>query len=300
MNWKKTLINKNSTINDAIKVINNNISKTAIIIDRNQKILGLISDGDIRRAIIRKKKLLSKAIDIATKDPFVVPSNIGSNKIKEIMKSNNLFAIPVVNKNKKVIGLYDWNSLSNFNFKINNYFLIMAGGFGKRLLPLTKNDPKPLLKIENIPIIERIIVNAKNYGFINFIISTHYLSGKIKKFCGSGKKWGVKITYIDEKIDDIEMNYAFSGKFRGKGYGVGIATGLVKFAFEQLNLDKLDGETLSYNSASQYLLRKIGMQSEDIKSSSNFKDTYSNVYSITKDQYECHVHKNNIAPNHLQ
>ncbi len=101
------------------------------------------------------------------------------------------------------------------------------------------------------------------------------------------------LTYIDEKIDDIEMNYAFSGKFRGKGYGVGIATGLVKFAFEQLNLDKLDGETLSYNSASQYLLRKIGMQSEDIKSSSNFKDTYSNVYSITKDQYECHVHKNN-------
>lgn len=199
MNWKKTLINKNSTINDAIKVINNNISKTAIIIDRNQKILGLISDGDIRRAIIRKKKLLSKAIDIATKDPFVVPSNIGSNKIKEIMKSNNLFAIPVVNKNKKVIGLYDWNSLSNFNFKINNYFLIMAGGFGKRLLPLTKSDPKPLLKIENIPIIERIIINAKNYGFINFIISTHYLSGKIKKFCGSGKKWGVKITYIDEK-----------------------------------------------------------------------------------------------------
>ena len=85
MNWKKTLINKNSTINDAIKVINNNISKTAIIIDRNQKILGLISDGDIRRAIIRKKKLLSKAIDIATKDPFVVPSNIGSNKIKEII-----------------------------------------------------------------------------------------------------------------------------------------------------------------------------------------------------------------------
>lgn len=199
MNLKNILINKKATIRDAIKTINKNSSKSAIIVDSNNKIIGLLSDGDIRRAIIKNIKLNSKAITIATKDPFVVPSNISLNKIKEIMKSNGLFQIPVVDKNKKLIGLHDWNSINKSQFKISNHFLIMAGGFGKRLLPLTKKYPKPMLKIGNIRIIDRIIQNAKNYGFEKFIISTHYLSKKIKDFCGDGNRWGVKISYIDEK-----------------------------------------------------------------------------------------------------
>ena len=178
MNLKNILINKKATIRDAIKTINKNSSKSAIITDSNNKIIGLLSDGDIRRAIIKNIKLNSKAITIATKDPFVVPSNISLNKIKEIMKSNGLFQIPVVDKNKKLIGLHDWNSINKSQFKISNHFLIMAGGFGKRLLPLTKKYPKPMLKIGNIRIIDRIIQNAKNYGFEKFIISTHYLSKK--------------------------------------------------------------------------------------------------------------------------
>ena len=199
MSLKNILINKNATISDAIRIINKNSSKTAIIIDKNKKILGLLSDGDIRRAIIKKIKLNSKALNISTREPFVVPTNISLNKIKEIMRSNDLFQIPVVDKMQKIVGLHDWNSINKTQFKINNYFLIMAGGYGRRLLPLTKTYPKPLLKVGNVSIIQRIIQNAKNYGFENFIISTHYLASKIKKFCGDGNKWGVKIKYLNEK-----------------------------------------------------------------------------------------------------
>ncbi len=199
MSLNKILISKNSTIKQAIQAMNNSINKTAIIVDKNKKILGLLSDGDVRRAIIKKIKLNSKAINISTKDPFVVPPNISVGKIKEIMKSNGLYQIPVVDKKRKIIGLHDWNSINRSQFKVNNFFLIMAGGYGKRLLPLTKKYPKPLLKVGNVSMIEKIIQNAKNNGFENFLISTHYLASEIKKFCGDGKKWGVKITYLHER-----------------------------------------------------------------------------------------------------
>lgn len=198
MKLNNLLIREKATVKDAIRTINKNSSKTAIIVDRNKKILGLISDGDIRRALIKNIKLNSKAIHISTKDPFVVPNSISLSKIKEIMKTNGLFQIPIVSKRKKIIGLHDWNSINNNQINLTNNFLIMAGGFGKRLLPLTKKYPKPMLKIGDKRIIEKIILNAISQGFKNFIISTYYLSSKIHEFCGDGSKWGVTIKYIKE------------------------------------------------------------------------------------------------------
>ena len=75
----------------------------------------------------------------------------------------------------------------------------MAGGKGVRLLPLTKNKPKPLLKIKGTPIIEKIIINFRNQGFKNFVISVNYLGHKIKKYLGKGDRLKVKIKYINEK-----------------------------------------------------------------------------------------------------
>ena len=76
----------------------------------------------------------------------------------------------------------------------------MAGGKGSRLMPLTKNIPKPLLKIKGVPIIEKIILNFIRQGFKNFIISVNYLGHKIKKYLGNGERFKININYINEKI----------------------------------------------------------------------------------------------------
>ena len=117
--------------------------------------------------------------------------------IKKIIdyREKNYKIIPIINSSKKVINI--------INFTINKSFLpidvvIMAGGRGMRLSPLTDFTPKPLLKIGNKPILEHIIIKAKAEGFINFVISIHYLGHMIEKYFGSGAKFGVNIEYLRE------------------------------------------------------------------------------------------------------
>ena len=105
-----------------------------------------------------------------------------------------LLCLPIVNKNKEILDF----QYSQIIKKKKNTIFLMAGGKGIRLLPLTKKLPKPLLKIKGVPIIERIILNFKNQGFKNFVISINYLGHKIKNYLKDGKKFKVNITYINE------------------------------------------------------------------------------------------------------
>ena len=114
------------------------------------------------------------------------------------MKKFKINYIPIINKNKNLIGLKSFEALIDDN-EVENPVLIMAGGFGKRMMPLTKDTPKPLLKINDLPILEIIIRNFLRDGFRKFYISTHYKSEQIKKYFGNGKKWGADICYIEER-----------------------------------------------------------------------------------------------------
>ena len=114
----------------------------------------------------------------------------------ENLFKQKVFCIPVLEKAKNYFFLIKKYELIK-NFK--NTIFLMAGGKGKRLYPLTKNTPKPMLKIKDVPIIERVIVNFKEQGFTNFVISINYLGSKIKKYLKNGERLNVKIEYIEEK-----------------------------------------------------------------------------------------------------
>ena len=103
----------------------------------------------------------------------------------------------MLNTKKQVLDIYTKKKVEGINLNIT--MLIMAGGKGMRLRPLTNKTPKPMLLVNNKPLIENIITNAKKKGISNFIISINYLGEKIKKYLGNGKKLGVKIKYIIEK-----------------------------------------------------------------------------------------------------
>ncbi len=188
---KKLIISENCKISEAINKINSSKIKILFVINKNKKLVGSISSGDVRRSI--RKKI----------DPKIQVKTIMCKKPKFIYKDSRikvskdyLISIPVVNKSKRIIRFYFSKSIRKQ--KLNTIFL-MAGGKGTRLLPLTRKTPKPLLKIRGVPIIEKIIKDFKSQGFVNFIISINYLGKKIMKYLGDGKKLKVNISYIKEK-----------------------------------------------------------------------------------------------------
>ena len=177
MNLRSISLGKNSTISDAIKILNLSKHQIVFIINNKDQLIGTVTDGDIRRGLIKKKGFNSKLSEIMKKNPFVVKKKISTHQADLLMKENEILQIPVVDKNKKILKIYFWNKKNSVEKK--NLFFLLAGGFGKRLWPLTKNIPKPMIKINNIPIIELILKNAKNQGFINFYISVFYKKEKI-------------------------------------------------------------------------------------------------------------------------
>ena len=188
-------INENSTIKDAIKVIDFNAKGICLVVDDKYNLKGLLTDGDIRRLLLKGANLSEQLSYRYNKNFFFLKDDelfkINLSKVKK-----NFFHIPVLKK-KKIISLLLKDDLKIK--KISNIIFFLAGGLGKRMGNLTKKLPKPMLKIKNKPILENQINFFKKKGFYNFIISINYLSKKITDYFQKGKKLGVNIKYCKEK-----------------------------------------------------------------------------------------------------
>lgn len=186
------------SIKQTLKVMNFTALKVALVINKKKKFIGIITDGDIRRGLIKNISITEKIIKITNKKTRVTHQNINSNKAKKIMEVNKIDHLPILNRNRELVGLYLKEQLLIKNY-LKNTVVIMAGGKGKRLRPLTYNTPKPMIKIDNKPILEHIILKLKKEKFNNFLISVNYLKKKIKSYFKLGQKLGVNIGYLEEK-----------------------------------------------------------------------------------------------------
>lgn len=194
--FHKAVLSKEKTIQEVIK----NLSVTNLqicFICEKQKLLGTVTDGDIRRAILKKINLDQPVKKIMNTDYVFVDSTLSIHKARKLMKLYKLNQIPVINKKKILINVF-FSETIDTSPSYENPVIIMAGGFGKRLYPMTKNCPKPLLPIVGKPVLEHIINKLKNEGFHNIYISIHYLGNMIKEYFGNGKKFDVNIKYINE------------------------------------------------------------------------------------------------------
>tara|TARA_B100001093_G_scaffold510428_1_gene576308 strand:+ start:195 stop:1232 length:1038 start_codon:yes stop_codon:yes gene_type:complete len=204
---KKTLILESDNIENALKKLNKNSKQILFVVNKKKKFVGTITDGDIRRSLIKKISISSKLKKVLNKKSLYVNQTISYDKAKIIMENNYIRYLPILDKNHKIINYF---SLQKDELKIKkNIFFILAGGFGKRLLPFTKTIPKPMLKIGNKPILEHIINSAKKNRFKNFVISVHYLSKKIINYFKNGEKFNIKVRYIVE-----ERPYGTAGSLR--------------------------------------------------------------------------------------
>jgi len=194
---KDIILNQYSTIKDAINALNKGAIKIAIVLDENDNFLGTISDGDIRRAILKGYSLDDVIENIYKKNAITASINTSKEKLISLCVENSIYQIPIVENNKLVdIAILD-ELLKPKEYK--NKVVLMVGGLGSRLRPLTENIPKPLLKVGDKPILETIIENFKKYGFKNFIFCVNYKANMIKEYFKDGKEFGVNIEYVLEE-----------------------------------------------------------------------------------------------------
>lgn len=195
----KAKISPQASLREAYEKLNSNGFGILIIVDEKEKLVGILTDGDIRRSILHQISLEEPCIKAACFNPSVGKEGISDKEALRLMdfsKSFTLNHLPIVNDQNQLIDLVLRSDLTQ-STKIAKAIL-MAGGFGKRLYPLTKETPKPMLPVGGKPLIERTIDQLKEAGIEQVSISTHFQSEKIKDHFKDGSSFGVEISYLEE------------------------------------------------------------------------------------------------------
>jgi dTDP-glucose pyrophosphorylase len=195
--WKKVAIAQNGTILSALKLINDEPLKVVLVVDDNDGLLGVVTDGDIRRGLLNNLQLSDPVSLVMNAEPIIASLDASSDELRSLMEAGGVLMVPIIDDGK-VVGLETLHHLLA-KPKYDNPVFIMAGGFGTRLKPLTDDCPKPMLKVGKKPILETVLESFIKAGFVNFYISTHYMPEKIQQHFGKGEKWDINIEYIHEE-----------------------------------------------------------------------------------------------------
>lgn len=196
--WIKTLVTPSTTLEKVIETLHKGGLRISLVVDEFNRLLGTITDGDIRRALLKHKDMNALVTEIMNATPRTASIRDDRESILLLMKSEDLLHVPIVDEEGHLIGLETLHHLVE-NVKHDNPVFLMAGGFGKRLSPLTNDTPKPLLHVGSKPILETIITQFVDCGFHNFFISTHYKAEMLRDHFGDGDRWGVSIKYVHEE-----------------------------------------------------------------------------------------------------
>ncbi len=196
--WREALLPAEATLQQAIRNLDESTLQIVLVVGGDGQMAGTLTDGDVRRGLLRGLELGSPIQSIIHTDPLVVPPTLNRDTVMQLMQANKLRQLPIVDEHRRVIGLHLWDELMSPRQR-GNLMVIMAGGAGTRLRPYTENCPKPLLAVGGKPMIDHIIERAKAEGFQRFVLAVHYLAGMIEDHCGDGRRWQVEISYLREQ-----------------------------------------------------------------------------------------------------
>jgi dTDP-glucose pyrophosphorylase len=194
--YKEHLILSGSKIKQALLQFNILASDAILfVVDANDKLVGALTDGDVRRGLLKGFTINSFVDEIIQDNPRFITK--GDNNLEKIIEyREELFRIlPVVDENMRVVNVINFRTIKSY---LPIDAVIMAGGRGQRLQPLTDNMPKPLLKVGNKPIMEHNIDRLASYGIDDFWVSVKYLGEQIEQYFGNGHQKNIKIEYVWE------------------------------------------------------------------------------------------------------
>lgn len=195
--WKTVAVPPNTPLVTAIGTLDKGGLGIVLVTDADSVLLGTLTDGDVRRALLRHKTMDTPVSEIMCATPQVADLNWSREKLLSVMESTRLLQLPVVDNDRRVVGIETLHDMLDCK-RLDNPVFLMAGGFGKRLYPLTHDCPKPMLKVGDKPILELILQGFVDAGFHRFYISTHYLPEMILAHFGDGSRWNVSIHYVHE------------------------------------------------------------------------------------------------------
>jgi dTDP-glucose pyrophosphorylase len=197
--WRKAILPLNSTIQQAIRCLEQTAIRIVLVVGGNARLEGTISDGDIRRGLLRGLGLGSPIADVIHRNALVVPPDMAREMVMQLMVANRIQQIPVVDQQHNIVGLHLWDELATPPVRPNT-MVIMAGGKGTRMRPFTESCPKPMLAVAGKPMLEHIIERASKEGFNHFVLAVQYLGHMIEEYFGHGERLGVRIDYLQEEF----------------------------------------------------------------------------------------------------
>ena len=197
---RKVIIPPGLTISLAVPILDRAGTGILLLCDDDRRLLGVMTDGDIRRAILHNVSFNKPCSAIATRKPLTAPGNVSSAEAMHLMDCGRSFMVnhlPLVDEAGRVVALLlrrDFVSESELRLSA----VIMAGGFGKRLLPLTRDIPKPMLPVGGRPLMQRTVELLRDAGISRVNVTTHYRHDKIAEHFGDGREFGVEMNYVTE------------------------------------------------------------------------------------------------------
>ncbi|MHB1193049.1 MAG: nucleotidyltransferase family protein [Longimicrobiales bacterium] len=196
--WQRALLAEGGTVQQAISSLNETGLQIVLVVSPDGVLAGTLTDGDIRRGLLRGLTLESPIHTIIHREPLVVPPHMGTDMVLHFMQANKIHQLPVIDDRRHVVGLHLRDELT-VPGRRPNLMVIMAGGQGMRLRPHTEDCPKPMLPVGGKPMLEHIMERAKSQGFERFVLAIHFLGHMIEEHFGDGSRWGVQIEYLREE-----------------------------------------------------------------------------------------------------
>lgn len=193
---KKFIVNKKSTIKEVLKVIDQNKDGIALVVEKDLRLLGTITDGDVRRFILKNGDINLRC-DRVINTRYVYTKKDSIEEVKRLMGENRIRHIPLLGKGKKLIKFFISDTIYDFHQRL--VAVVMAGGEGRRLRKISRNVPKPLVKIKQKPILEDIILGLKSHNIKEIYLALRYKAQSIKDYFKDGSKLGVTLNYLVEK-----------------------------------------------------------------------------------------------------
>lgn len=197
MNWKILCVTPSHSLLDALAVIEQGVCQMALVTDGNAKLLGVLSDGDTRRALLQGCDLQTAVCSVMSNNPVTVTLAEGRGVALLRLREKQLRRIPVLDNAGCLCDLWSLEELLEFS-ALPNPVVLMAGGLGTRLAPLTDDTPKPMLPVGGQPLLELTMDHFRRQGFRQFYITVNYKAQCITEYFGDGSRFGISITYIHE------------------------------------------------------------------------------------------------------
>ena len=195
--WRKAVVGTQATVGEAIAAIESGSIQIALVLDDQNRLLGVVTDGDVRRGLLRGIPLTGLATDIMNRTPVSAPATLSRDDRLHVMRHKSIKQLPLVDEGGHLVAVETLDELLEPRHYANPV-LIMAGGLGERLGALTRDVPKPMLNVGGRPLLETIVRNVVQHGFHNIYISVNYKAETIKGHFGDGAAFGANIQYVHE------------------------------------------------------------------------------------------------------